>query len=275
MNFNQFRKKYVPQINNCLNNYFSVKSDDIFKIMKYALTSNGKRIRPLISLATYYSAGKNISNEIISIVSIVEFVHAYSLVHDDLPEMDNDSKRRNKDSVWKKYGVGNAVLGGDGLLTEAFKKITDAHIPEKIKLKLIHNLAKAAGPENMVRGQQFDLFGKTKIKSVENLKLVHLMKTGALISYSAVTGGILASLSFDALDELSKFGNNLGIAFQIKDDLNDIDQDKKEKRVSLPILIGVNDSKQKLGFYKERAKKIIRNIHDFQGELLINIVDKL
>lgn len=275
MNFDQFSKEYLPKINKHLNDYFAGQDDDIFRIMNYSLNSTGKRLRPLLTLAVLSSAFKTIDKPQIEAAAAVEFVHAYSLVHDDLPEMDNDDRRRGQASVWKRFGVGNAVLAGDGLLTEAFKKLSDLLLPEDMKIKLIYNLSLAAGPFNMVRGQQLDLFSRQKIESVKDLELVHLMKTGALMTYAATAGGILADLSVDKIRQLNIFGANLGIAFQIRDDLDDIQQDKRERKESFPIMIGIDDSKKELEEHKKIAIDALNKIDDFQKKILLDLVEKI
>ncbi|MCV3296052.1 MAG: polyprenyl synthetase family protein [Oenococcus sp.] len=275
MKFEVFSDRYLPKINQELKAYFSDRDDDIFDMISYALNSAGKRLRPLITLAVYAAAGKVIDDTAIKAATAVEFVHAYSLVHDDLPEMDNDSKRRGQDSVWKTYGVGNAVLVGDGLLTEAFKKLADLPIPDSLRLRLIYSLALAAGPDNMVRGQQYDLFSKEKVQSVEDLEFVHLMKTGSLMTYAATAGGILAGLPENALRYLNVYGANLGIAFQIKDDLKDIEQDKAEHKNSFPKLAGVDGSQAELAEHVKAAREAIEKIPNFQHSVLTDLLDQL
>ncbi|MDN6967576.1 polyprenyl synthetase family protein [Oenococcus sp. UCMA 17063] len=275
MKFKDFSNRYLPKINNDLSNYFVDRDDDIFKMITYALDSTGKRLRPLLTLAAFAASGNVINDNTIKAATAVEFVHAYSLVHDDLPEMDDDAKRRNQPSTWKEFGVGNAVLVGDGLLTEAFKKISNLSLPESIRLRLIYNLALAAGPDNMVRGQQYDLFSQDKVESIDDLEFIHLMKTGALMTYAATAGGILAGLSDDKLRALNIYGANLGIAFQIKDDLRDIKQDEEENKKSFPRLIGVDKSQLELKKHLEISANAIKEIPDFQNTVLLDLLDKI
>ncbi len=275
MKFKDFSNRYLPEINNDLSNYFADRDDDIFRMITYALNSTGKRLRPLLTLATFAAAGNVINDSTIEAATAVEFVHAYSLVHDDLPEMDDDTKRRNQSSTWKKFGVGNAVLVGDGLLTEAFKKISNLSLPESIRLRLIYNLALAAGPDNMVRGQQYDLFSQDKVESIDDLEFIHLMKTGALMTYAATAGGILAGLSDDKLRALNIYGANLGIAFQIKDDLRDIKQDEEENKKSFPRLIGVQKSQTGLEEHLKISANAIKEIPDFQNTVLLDLLDRI
>ncbi|MFT8324976.1 polyprenyl synthetase family protein [Oenococcus sicerae] len=275
MKFKEFSQRYLPQINHNLAEYFADRDDDIFKIMVYSLNSAGKRLRPLLTLASFASSGKVIDSSIIDAATAVEFVHAYSLVHDDLPEMDDDEKRRGQASTWKEFGVGNAVLAGDGLLTEAFKKLSDLQLPEAVRLKLIYSLALAAGPDNMIRGQQYDLFSQEKVESVEDLEFVHLMKTGALMTYAATAGGVLAGLSNEKIRALNVYGANLGIAFQIKDDLTDITQDEKEHKKSFPSLVGTKKSQENLNEHLKLAADALKQVPDFQSSLLLDLLDQV
>ncbi|MDR0899510.1 MAG: polyprenyl synthetase family protein [Lactobacillaceae bacterium] len=225
MNFKDFAQTYKPQINAALEKSLEEYEDDIFLMMKYSLLSPGKRIRPLLTLLSYQEFSKNKINQDIIDASIpVEYIHSYSLVHDDLPEMDGDELRRGQETSWKKFGPGNAVLVGDGLQTFAFKIIANLNVPDIYKVKLVYNLAQASGPENMIRGQQYDLFSTDKINNIDDLEFMFLMKTGALMMYSATAGVVLAGGNQEQLRAMNVFGGNFGIAFQLRDDLDDATQ---------------------------------------------------
>jgi geranylgeranyl diphosphate synthase type II len=273
MRFNDFSKQYQPKINSELQKIFDSSQDKIFEFMNYALLSEGKRLRPLITLLAIKTLGKQISDLEIKASVPVELIHSYSLIHDDLPEMDNDELRRNEPTTWKKYGVGNAVLAGDGLLTYAFKLLAGIELPDPIKIKLIYSLSLAAGPENMVRGQQYDLFSEKNVENVDDLAFVHLMKTGALFAYAATAGGNLAGASDDAIRNLNIFGLNFGIAFQFADDLNDFQKDQTLEKHTILNFMNIEEAQKTIDEYKQLAKAAIENISDIATQPWFDLLE--
>jgi len=192
--------------------------------MIYSLEAGGKRIRPLLLFATLDSFGVEPQKGLFA-ASAIEMIHTYSLIHDDLPSMDNDDLRRGKPTNHKVFGDAIAILAGDALLTYSFEVI--GNIPPEIasdatKLKLVIELAKAAGTEGMVGGQVADMEGEGKSLTLEELEYIHIHKTGKLLKFSVLAGAIMANATQDQLENLSSFAHHLGLAFQIQDDILDL-----------------------------------------------------
>jgi geranylgeranyl diphosphate synthase type II len=201
-----------------------VKPEKIYESMRYSLLAGGKRLRPILCLATSDLAGGTLEMAMPTACAL-EMIHTMSLIHDDLPAMDNDDYRRGKLTNHKVYGEDIAILAGDGLLAYAFEYIatqTKNVAPERI-LKVIAKLGRTVGAAGLVGGQVLDLEseGKTDI-TAETLSFIHSHKTGALLETSVVSGAILAGATEEDLAKLSKYSQNIGLAFQIIDDVLDI-----------------------------------------------------
>lgn len=213
------------EINTFLLNYFENKGSFnkvIYDSASYSLNIGGKRIRPLLMLLTYNMYKEN-WREILEFSSAIEMIHTYSLIHDDLPCMDNDDLRRGKPTNHKVYGEDIAVLAGDALLNEAMNimmKFSLKHGREALVAS--QKIAEAAGAEGMIGGQVVDIINEGKKIDEEELKYMHMKKTGALIKVSIVAGAILGNAYEKDIELLEKFGENLGLAFQIKDDILDV-----------------------------------------------------
>lgn len=221
MKFNEMKK----EINEVLLNYFSDKgtyNKVIYDSASYSLNIGGKRIRPILMLLTY-SMYKDNWRDILEFSSAIEMIHTYSLIHDDLPCMDNDDLRRGKPTNHKVYGENIAVLAGDTLLNEAMNLMMKFSLKNGEKsLVAAEKIASAAGPDGMIGGQVVDIINEGKKISEDELKYMHMKKTGALIKVSIVSGAILGEAPEDDIKKLEKFGENLGLAFQIKDDILDV-----------------------------------------------------
>lgn len=192
--------------------------------MIYSLEAGGKRIRPLLLFATLDAFGVEPQKGLLA-ASAIEMIHTYSLIHDDLPSMDNDDLRRGKPTNHKVFGDAIAILAGDGLLTYSFEII--GNIPTEFasaetKLKLVVELAKAAGTEGMVGGQVADMEGEGKSLTLDELEYIHIHKTGKLLGFSVLAGALLAGADQEQLENLSFFAHHLGLAFQIQDDILDL-----------------------------------------------------
>lgn len=238
----------------------SVSNHELKNIMLYSVMAGGKRLRPLLTLAFFQAFGGVISDEIVKIANALELIHTYSLIHDDLPAMDNDNYRRGKLTSHKKFGEANAILGGDALLTLAFSWLTNNNLTLTQKTLLVSELAKAAGPNGMVAGQVLDMLGNSKQYTLAELKNVHHKKTGDLLSYACLAGGVLASANQDTLDILREFGYGYGLAFQIQDDLLDSEEKSDIDKNTYPHLLGKQQTKIEL-------KNTVINVQN----LLINI----
>jgi geranylgeranyl diphosphate synthase, type II len=189
---------------------------------RYSLMGNGKRIRPILALATVESLGGH-EKTALPAVCALELVHTYSLIHDDLPCMDNDDFRRGKPTLHKIYPEGHAVLAGDFLLTFAFEILANtSHLSPTQKVELIKILAQNSGGDGMIAGQIMDIEAEGKQINLEMLKTIHQYKTGKMITASILFGGILANADASNLELLKQFGDDIGLSFQIVDDILDV-----------------------------------------------------
>ena len=214
-----------------LKNYFLGKDNYnklIYDAQSYSLNIGGKRIRPILSILTY-NAYKKDWKKALKMASAIEMIHTYSLIHDDLPCMDNDDFRRGKPTNHKIYGDNIAVLAGDALLNEAMIILMEnARENGENALNAAIEIAKAAGSEGMIGGQVVDVLSEGKIIPLDELKYMHLKKTGELIRSSIVSGALLAEAPKEDIEKLNEFGKKLGLVFQIKDDLLDVIGDEKK-----------------------------------------------
>lgn len=189
---------------------------------RYSLLGSGKRLRPILAVASAEAMGCAI-DRVLPAACALEMVHTYSLIHDDLPCMDNDDLRRGKPTVHKAYSEAHAVLAGDFLLTKAFEVIsTAASLSDAVKVKLITILAQKAGAEGMIGGQVMDMESESKKLDELSLRRVHALKTGAMISASIEFGAVIAEADEEMRKRLRSFGEHLGLAFQIVDDVLDV-----------------------------------------------------
>ena len=221
MIFNEIK----DEINEFLKNYFNNKGSYnkiIYDSASYSLNIGGKRIRPMLMLLTYNMYKKN-WREILEFSSAIEMIHTYSLIHDDLPCMDDDDLRRGKPTNHKVYGENIAVLAGDALLNEAMNLMMKCAIRDGEKVLIAsQKIAEASGADGMIGGQIVDIINEGKKISEEELKYMHMKKTGELIKVSIVAGAILGEAPKEDMIKLERFGKNLGLAFQIKDDILDV-----------------------------------------------------
>ncbi len=195
---------------------------NLYASMNYSLQAGGKRIRPFLFLQTLEILGQT-SENFLDIACAIECVHTYSLIHDDLPAMDNDDYRRGKLTNHKVYGAGMATMAGDGLLTYAFTLLAgEKHISSETRCHLIFILAEAAGPSGMVGGQAHDIDSENKDLSLEELQLMDHCKTGCLLTAPVDMATILASVSKEEAQQWHDFATHLGLLFQITDDLLDV-----------------------------------------------------
>jgi geranylgeranyl diphosphate synthase type II len=194
------------------------------------------------------------SARVLPFAAAVEFVHTYSLIHDDLPAMDNDDLRRGQPTNHRKFNEATAILAGDSLLTEAFQILGDGYAAEPdLAVAVIRELARAAGLHGMVGGQAIDMGAKKESISLEDLRLMHELKTGALIRVSAVGAAVLCRAGAERLREITLYAENLGLAFQVADDILDYDE-KKIEPGSYPALLGLEKTQ---GFLRELTEKAL------------------
>ncbi|MFE1243982.1 polyprenyl synthetase family protein [Fictibacillus sp. NPDC058756] len=225
--------------------------------MLYSISAGGKRLRPILALAVMESFQKD-PEFVLDAACAIEFVHTYSLIHDDLPSMDNDDYRRGKLTSHKVYGEAQAILAGDALLTESFSLVTDnVFLNADQKVRLLSVLSRAAGAEGMVGGQVEDLEGENKELSLKELESIHEKKTGKMLECSVLTGGIAADATEGELLALQLYARHIGIAFQIQDDILDItgNQDELGKpigsdeanlKTTYPKLLGLDGAQKEM-----------------------------
>ena len=245
-----------------------VKPATIHRAMRYSLFAGGKRLRPVLCLAAAEACGGKIE-EALPLACAVECIHTYSLIHDDLPAMDNDDYRRGRLTSHKVFGEGIAILAGDGLLTEAFAVAAKCRgWPHYSHQDMVLELAKAAGSLQLIAGQVADLEGEGKKTSAAQLRYIHERKTSALLCCSTRLGGMSANCSAAQLQALTDFGYNVGLAFQIIDDILDVTQtseqlgktagkDTAAQKATYPSIVGMAKSHQIAAQLTARAFKAL------------------
>jgi len=259
--------------------------EKIYEAMRYSLLAGGKRLRPILCLASCELAGGTAAMAIPTACAL-EMIHTMSLIHDDLPAMDNDDYRRGKLTNHKVYGEDIAILAGDGLLAYAFEFIATQtqNVPPQQVLQTIAHLARASGAAGLVGGQVVDLEseGKTDV-SLETLNYIHAHKTGALLESCVVCGGILGGASAADLQRLSRFAKNIGLAFQIIDDILDITATQEELgktagkdvqagKVTYPSLWGIDESRRQASQLVADAKSQLA-VFGSKAQPLLGIAD--
>ena len=232
--------------------------------MRYSLEAGGKRVRPVLCLLAAEAVGGQVESALLGALAL-EYIHTYSLIHDDLPSMDDDDLRRGRPTNHKVFGEGHAILAGDGLLTEAFRVLADGSGDPARRLEALSLLAEAAGWRGMVGGQALDLEGETLDHyDFDHLRLIHRLKTGALLRASLEMGAVLGGAAPDARQALRATGEALGLAFQIQDDILDATatdadlgkragKDAGRGKITYPSLLGLDGARKALEEATETA----------------------
>jgi farnesyl diphosphate synthase len=256
----------------------------LHEAMRYAALSGGKRLRPflLIEAGRLFEADED---RMIRAAAAVECVHTYSLIHDDLPCMDNDDLRRGQPTTHKQFDDATALLAGDALLTLAFEILADpaCHPDPQMRCLLITGLAKAAGGQGMVAGQMIDMLAPTLEMDVPAVTRMHRLKTGALISYSVEAGGLMGVAGEEGRITLQRFANDIGIAFQMVDDLIDaegdsaqagkaVGKDQAAGKTNFVSLLGVDGAKERVRLLAAQAKDRL-SVFGPRAKVLIEAVD--
>ena len=269
-----------------LGNYRGKYPEKLAEAIEYAVMNGGKRIRPILMYMICDLFEKNNCKsygKIKEIANALEFIHSYSLVHDDLPAMDNDDYRRGKLTVHKKYNEAIGVLVGDVLLTEAFGIIANSKsLGDKNKVEIISKLSEYAGFFGMVGGQFVDMESENKKVEIDTLKYIHAHKTGKLLTAAIELPMIALDIEGKKREKMVEYSKLLGIAFQIKDDILDIEgnfeeigkksNDVQNEKTTYPSIFGLEKSKKLLQEYLEKAKKIIED--EFEGnQLFLELTD--
>lgn len=190
--------------------------------IQYSIQAGGKRIRPLFLLETLQAFGVSITTEHLKVAGAVELIHTSSLIHDDLPAMDNDDFRRGKLTNHKVFGEAQAILAGDALLLDPYLLLANADLPSGVVVALVRELALASGSHGMVAGQVLDMDGETQALTFEELKQIHALKTGKMLTFPFVAAGLIAQQSDEVILSLRNLGEKVGQAFQIRDDILDV-----------------------------------------------------
>ncbi|MFD1850582.1 polyprenyl synthetase family protein [Oceanobacillus bengalensis] len=236
--------------------------------MLYSINAGGKRLRPILLMASYDAYANN-NKKVLSSCLAVEMIHTYSLIHDDLPAMDNDDYRRGKPTNHKVFDESTAILAGDALLTYSFEIIAeDPLLNDTQKVEIIRLLSACGGPTGMVGGQILDMEAEKKSATLEELERIHTLKTGELIRFAIYTGAYLANASKEQLNYLTDFAYYLGLIFQVQDDILDVTGDEKKlgKRVgsdqeneksTYPKLLGIGGAMKQKEIYVEKAKNAL------------------
>ena len=269
---------YKKRINSALESLLPNDDSILSKAIRYSVLNGGKRLRPLL---VYLSSelGNPCLEAQDSVGCAVELIHCYSLIHDDLPSMDDDSLRRGMPTCHKEFGEAVAILAGDAIQPMAYYSLTKSkEIEDEHKVKLVSMLTRACGQDGMVEGQILDI-SENKSLSIEELDYMHSMKTGSLIKTCLKMGGLISDLPTEEISILSKYGEKVGLAFQIRDDIIDLQSpseisgktqgaDVLQQKVTYPNLIGMEGSKKRTLELCEEAEEIVRKLSGDSDKLI-------
>lgn len=281
-------KERIALVDSVLDKYLAIKDNPqktIYEAMRYSVFAGGKRLRPVLMLSFCEMCGGDV-NEALPFACAMEMIHTYSLIHDDLPAMDNDDLRRGMPTSHIKYGEATAILAGDALLNRAFEVVSayDGKYPERA-LKAINILALSSGTEGMIGGQVADIESEGRGITLDELRYLHLGKTGAIIRSACTIGTLMGGGNDEEIKAADEFAKNLGIAFQIQDDILDVEgteeelgkpigSDKEENKNTYVSLLGLEKSKELSKEYSKRAKDALAVFGD-RAEFLKELTDYL
>ena len=264
--FESLLGSYQKRINQTLEGLLPSDDSILSEAMRYSVLNGGKRLRPIL---VYLSSelGEASHDSIDTLAGSIELIHCYSLIHDDLPSMDDDDLRRGNPTTHKKYDEATAILAGDALQPLAFELISNLDTSDYNKITIVNCLANACGYSGIVGGQIKDIHSK-EINTVQDLDIMHSQKTGRLIQASLETSGILSGLDQKDLEALNKYGEKIGLAFQIQDDIIDIESpssisgkdqgsDINQDKITYPSIVGLEGSKTRARELASEAKEIL------------------
>jgi geranylgeranyl diphosphate synthase type II len=262
-------QEYLPEM--------SGPKEELYRAMRYSLFAGGKRLRPILCIAAAEALGGG-HEDVMPVACAFEMIHTYSLIHDDLPAMDDDELRRGKPTNHMVFGEAMAILAGDALLTEAFRIMASPELlkragPERFR-KVIEMVASASGANGMVAGQALDIKAEGEKIETSLMEIIHENKTGALLKASVTTGAILGGGSDTEIESLEEYGKNIGLAFQISDDILDIEGDSKEmgKQTGVDVERGKNTYPSIYGM--EKSKFMLKEIIDNAIDMLSAFKDR-
>ena len=268
--FESLLGSYQKRINQTLEGLLPSDDSILSEAMRYSVLNGGKRLRPIL---VYLSSelGEANHDSIDTLAGSIELIHCYSLIHDDLPSMDDDDLRRGNPTTHKKYDEATAILAGDALQPLAFELISNLDTSDSNKITIVNCLANACGYSGMVGGQIKDIHSK-EISTVNELDVMHSQKTGRLIQASLETSGILSGLDQKDIEALNKYGEKIGLAFQIQDDIIDIESpssisgkdqgsDINQNKITYPSIVGLEESRTRARELASEAKEMLHLSH--------------
>ena len=293
MEFKQLLKERINYIESLLNNYTPKEEGyqkTIMEAMNYSLKAGGKRLRPILTLESCRIVGGN-EEDAIPFAMAIEMIHTYSLIHDDLPALDNDDLRRGKPTNHKVFGEGMATLAGDALLNYAFEVMLSSAIDKEDAnkyLKAINEVAKHAGIYGMIGGQVVDVESENKVIDKDKLDFIHLNKTAAMIIGCMRAGAIVGGADKEALEKITTYAKNIGLSFQIVDDILDIvgeeeklgkpiGSDLENHKSTYPSLLGLEETRRIANELIDEAKNAIKDLSsevEFLNQLADYIINR-
>lgn len=282
----------VKKIGQAIHRYYEQKdivSPDLIEAILYAVDGGGKRVRPLIFLELLEGFGVALTDAHYDVAAALEMIHTGSLIHDDLPAMDNDDYRRGRLTNHKKFNEATAILAGDSLFLDPYDLVANAELSAEVKVALIAELAHASGTYGMVGGQMLDMEGEERKLSLSELQLIHANKTGKLLTFPVVSAGIVAGLAGEDINNLRKAGSLIGLAFQIRDDILDVTASFEEigktpkkdllaDKATYPSLLGLEKSYDILNESLDEALAIFQKLSETQGlrtEKITEMIERL
>lgn len=264
-------------------------SSDLSEVILYSVQAGGKRIRPLLLLELIQAFGLELAEAHYQVAAALEMIHTGSLIHDDLPAMDDDDYRRGRLTSHKKFGEDMAILAGDSLFLDPYGLLARAELPSQVKVDLISELSLAAGSFGMVAGQVLDMQGEGQAISLEDLKTIHANKTGKLLTYPFVAAGLIAEVEQSVQDKLRRIGELLGLAFQVRDDILDVtasfeelgktpQKDLAAAKSTYPAFLGLDGAKNFFNQTLDEAVDILKDLEEkteFSGGEIQKIIESL
>ena len=285
------RECKIRQIGLTIQEFYQSKevSADLTETILYSIEAGGKRIRPLLLLELLEGFGLELTPAHFQVAAALEMIHTGSLIHDDLPAMDNDDYRRGRLTSHKKFGEDMAILAGDSLFLDPYGLVAMAELPSQVKVDLIAELSLAAGSFGMVAGQVLDMQGEGRKLTMDQLQTIHANKTGKLLAYPFVAAGIIAQTSQSVLGKLRQAGELLGLAFQVRDDILDVtasfdqigktpQKDLAAEKSTYPALLGLDGARAFFDETLEQAKSLLEQLEtesDFSAEEIQKIIESL
>lgn len=285
------REHKIRQIGLTIQDFYQSKgvSADLAETILYSVEAGGKRIRPLLLLELLEGFGLELTPAHFQVAAALEMIHTGSLIHDDLPAMDNDDYRRGRLTSHKKFGEDMAILAGDSLFLDPYGLVAMAELPSQVKVELIAELSLAAGSFGMVAGQVLDMQGEGRKLTMDQLQIIHANKTGKLLAYPFVAAGIIAQTSQSVLGKLRQAGELLGLAFQVRDDILDVtasfeqigktpQKDLAAEKSTYPALLGLDGARAFFDETLEQAKSLLEQLEkesDFSAKEIQKIIESL